>query len=307
MSYHIRPFENFTEEFKGAGTEQLTLAIEALTERPQGLPEAVHDARKNFKRLRSLYRLAAADIPAFRRSENVRIRNMGRTLSTSRDAAALVEVSRYLLEHADNADERAALKRVSKMLAARRDEHAAEEGQLEGNVAAAIKTCGQAIDSLSRITFPQGRKNDAKRIAKAWRKALKQAAAAASACRDTTDAHVFHELRKRGQDLRFFLDILQRLWPSAMHAKRLEVTRLVDALGHHNDLALLASLVDEQPQLFGKSEDVAYLLSAVITRQKALREAALAIAGSAFRDDPKLESAKIALLWRDTARHPKRD
>jgi CHAD domain-containing protein len=300
MSYHIRPSENFTAEFKAVGTEQLTLAITTLTDRPHGLAEAIHDARKNFKKLRSLYRLAAGDIPAFRRSENARIRSMARTLSISRDATALVEVCRYLLEHAENGDERAALKRISKALIARRDERAGD-GNLEETVAAAITTCGRALDALSRITFRDGRKKGAKRIAKGWRKALEKAAAAREACTDTTDSHLFHELRKRSQDYRFHLDLLQRLWPSAMHAKRIEVTRVVDLLGHHNDLALLASLVDEQPDLFGKSEDIEHLLSALITRQTFLREAALKGADSVFRDDPKKESRTISLLWQDAA------
>jgi len=299
MSYRIRPSEHFTAEFKAVGTGQLTLAIAALTHRPEGLAVAIHDARKKFKRLRSLYRLAAADIPAFRRSENTRIRDMARTLSTSRDATALVEVSRYLLDHAENNEERAALKRIGKVLAARRDAQAAEENPLEDTVAAAIATCGNALEALSRITFQDGGKKGAKRIAKGWRKALEKAAAARKACANRTDAHLFHELRKRSQDYRFYLNMLQRLWPSAMHAKRAEVTRVVDLLGHHNDLALLASLVDEQPHLLGKSEDVAYLLSAVITRQKILREEALTVAASAFRDDPKAESRTIRLLWRD--------
>ena len=299
MSYRIRPSEHFTAEFKAVGTGQLTLAIAALTHRPEGLAVAIHDARKKFKRLRSLYRLAAADIPAFRRSENTRIRDMARTLSTSRDATALVEVSRHLLDHAENNEERAALKRIGKVLAARRDAQASEENPLEDTVAAAITTCGNALEALSRITFQDGGKKGAKRIAKGWRKALEKAAAARKACADRTDAHLFHELRKRSQDYRFYLNMLQRLWPSAMHAKRAEVTRVVDLLGHHNDLALLASLVDEQPHLLGKSEDVAYLLSAVITRQKILREEALMVAASAFRDDPKAESRTIKLLWRD--------
>lgn len=301
MSYHIRPSDHFTTEFKAVGTEQLTLAIAALTDRPQGLAEAIHDARKNFKRLRSLYRLAAADIPDFQRSENARIRNMARTLSTSRDATALVEVCQYLVEHAGNSDERAALKRIGKVLNARRDEPADGGKRLEETVAAAITTCRGALDALSRITFQDGGKKGAKRIAKGWRKTLESAAAAREACADTTDAHVFHELRKRSQDYRFDLDLLQRLWPSAMRAKRIEVTKAVDLLGHHNDLALLASLVDEQPHLFGKSEDVAYLLAAVITRQEYLREAALKVADSVFPDDPKEESRMISLLWQDAA------
>ncbi len=104
----------------------------------------------------------------------------------------------------------------------------------------------------------------AKHLAKGWRRMLKRAAAAREACKDTTDAHLFHELRKRSQDYRYYLDLLQPLWPSAMHAKRVEATKVVDLLGHHNDLALLSSLVNEQPELFGKSEDLAHLLSAVI-------------------------------------------
>ncbi len=301
MSYHIRPSESFTEEFKAVGTEQLNLAIAVLTERPDGLVEAIHDARKNFKRLRSLYRLAADDVPAFRRTENARIRNMARTLSTFRDATALVEVSRYLIANAESGDERAALKRVSKVLTARRDERAADGKPIEESVAAAIATCGRALEALSRVTFEDNGSTGAKRIAKGWCKALERAVAARAACENTTDAHLFHELRKRGQDYRLYLDLLQRLWPSAMHAKRVEATEMVDLLGHHNDLALLASLVNEQPHLFGKSEDLAYLLSAVITRQEALREAALKLADSVFRDEPENESRKIRLLWKDAA------
>jgi CHAD domain-containing protein len=301
MSYHIHPSENFTKEFRAVGSEQLKLAIAALTERPKGLLEAIHDARKCFKRLRSLYRLAATAAPAFRQAENARIREMARTLSTFRDATALAEVSQYLLHHARSNEERAALKRIAKMLAARRDKLAADEKPLEENVATAIATCGQALEALSHVTFADDGDRNAKHLAKGWRKMLKRAAAARETCKDTTDAHLFHELRKRCQDYRYYLDLLQPLWPSAMHAKRVEATEVVDLLGHHNDLALLSSLVNEQPDLFGKSEDLAHLLSAVITQQEALRKAAVAAAGSVFRDDPVDESRKIRLLWQDAA------
>jgi len=301
MSYHIHPSENFAQEFKAVGTEQLNLAIAALTERPNGLLEAIHDARKHFKRLRSLHRLAATDVPAFRQAENARIRDMAKTLSTFRDATALVEVSEYLQRHAENSEERAALKRIGKILAARRDRLAADEKPLEESVAKAIATCGQALEALSHVTFEDDGDRSAKHLAKGWRRMLKRAAAARDACRDTTDAHLFHELRKRCQDYRYYLDLLQPLWPSAMHAKRVEVTEVVDLLGHYNDLALLSWLVNEQPDLFGKSEDLAHLLSAVITQQEALRKAILLAAESVFRDDPMNESRKIRLLWQDAA------
>lgn len=301
MSYHIRPSKNFAEEFRAVGTEQIQLAITALTERPAGLLEAIHDARKCFKRLRSMYRLVAKDAPAFSHAENTRIRDMAKTLSTFRDATALVEVSQYLLDHAGSSEEHAALKRIDKMLAARRDKLSADERPLEESVATALATCGQALEALSHVTFEDNGDRSAKCLARGWRRMLKGAAAARDACDGTTDAHLFHELRKRCQDYRYYLDLLQPLWPSAMHAKRVEATEVVDLLGHHNDLALLSSLVNEQPELFGKSQDLAYLLSAVITRQEALRKSALRIAESVFRDDAMDESRKIKLLWQDAA------
>lgn len=301
MSYHIHPSETFTKEFRAVGSEQLELAIAALAERPKGVLEAIHDARKCFKRLRSLYRLAAIAAPTFRQAENTRIREMSKTLSTFRDATALTEVSQYLLRHAQSNEERTALKRIAKMLAVRRDNLAADEKLLEETVATAIATCGQALEALSHVTFEDDGDRSAKHLAKSWRKMLKRAAAARDACKETTDAHLFHDLRKRCQDYRYYLHLVQPLWPSAMHAKRVETTELVDLLGQHNDLALLSSLVNEQPDLFGKSEDLAHLLSAVISRQEALRKAILDAAGQVFCEKPMAESRKIKLLWRDAA------
>ncbi|CAN7225543.1 CHAD domain-containing protein [Pararhizobium sp. LjRoot235] len=301
MSYHIHPSETFTKEFRAVGSEQLELAIAALTERPKGLLEAIHDARKCFKRLRSLYRLAATAAPAFRQAENTRIREMAKTLSTFRDTTALVEVIQYLHHHAENNDEHAVLKRTDKILTARRDMLSADERPVEESVAKAIATCGQALEAISHVTFSDDGDKAAKHLAEGWCRMLKRAAAACEACGETTDAHVFHELRKRSQDYRYSLDLLQPLWPSAMHAKRVEATELVDLLGHHNDLALLSSLVNEQQDLFGRSEDLAHLLSVVISRQETLRTAIMRLAVSVFRDDPRDESRKIRLLWQAAA------
>jgi CHAD domain-containing protein len=301
MSYHIHPSVNFAQEFKAVGTEQLELAIAALAQRPDGLLEAIHEARKHFKRLRSLYRLAATYAPAFRQAENARIREMSKTLSTFRDATALVEVSEYLQHHAENSEERAALKRIGKILTARRDSLAADDKPLEESVAKAIATCGQAVEALSHVALEDNGNRSAKHLAEGWRRMLKRAASARRACEDTTDAHLFHELRKRCQDYRYCLDLLQPVWPSALHAKRVEVSELVDLLGHHNDLALLSSLVNEQPDLFGRSEDLAHLLSAVISRQEALRKEILDAAGQVLREKPMAESRKIKVLWRDAA------
>lgn len=301
MAYRIRPSERFSEEFRAAGTEQLEDAINVLTLRPEGLLEAIHSARKNFKKLRSLYRLAAADIRPFQRAENVRIRDMAKSLSAFRDTIALVESSRYLLEHSRGDDERAALERIIRILTDRRDERVKDKGTIENSISAAIATCGDAIEALSQVTFKKGTKRDATRIRKGWRKVLKRAHAARQACENSIDAAPFHQLRKRGQDYRHYLHLLQDLWPSAMLAQRAAVSDMVDLLGHHNDLALLTSLANQQPHLFANGEDVAHLQSAVTARQELLRQSALELTDTIFLDPPDEEARRVALLWRDVA------
>jgi hypothetical protein len=55
MSYRIRPDRAFDGEVHKAAAHQLSKAMAALTDRPQGLQEAVHAARKGIKRLWALY------------------------------------------------------------------------------------------------------------------------------------------------------------------------------------------------------------------------------------------------------------
>src|SRR5690606_34841505 len=53
--------------------------------------EAIHDARKRFKKLRALMLLARSGDAGFARTENARFRDAARALSGARDRTALIE------------------------------------------------------------------------------------------------------------------------------------------------------------------------------------------------------------------------
>ena len=175
MTYAFRPGRPFTDDFRAIAAEQLTEAVMTLEDRPQGLHEAIHDARKNFKRLRSLYRLVAADVPLFQKHENARIRDMARNLSTVRDAAALVENAHYLKAAACNEEEERALAHVCERLTTRRDRITASATDIEDRVAATIVRCEQALQALSQVTFDDRRRKTADRLTKGWRRTLRRA------------------------------------------------------------------------------------------------------------------------------------
>ncbi|MBB4186111.1 CHAD domain-containing protein [Sinorhizobium terangae] len=299
MSYAFNPGRPFTEDFRAVGVEQIERAVAVLEHQPQGVHEAIHDARKNFKRLRSLYRLVACDAPLFQRQENARIRAMGRNLSTVRDAAALVENINYLRGQTNSDEQAAALDRIYTILAERRDRIAETEADIEGKIAATIANCKEALAALAQVSFDDGKRKSVARLKKGWKRTLKRASRARAACEADTDAALFHELRKRTQDYRLQLALMRAAWPSALEAKRAEAKALVDVLGHLNDLATLTSLVNEEPGLAGSSQNQAHLISAVITREEALRAEARQRAAAVFQDKPKNESRTIALLWRE--------
>ncbi|MEF0940769.1 CHAD domain-containing protein [Rhizobium sp. BR 362] len=297
MSYRIRPDRALDDEVQAAAAKQLGKAIAALTDRPDGLHEAVHTARKHIKRARALYRLVALRAPEFQQQENDRLREMARTLSGVRDATALIEAGRYLQETATSEDEAQALARIIDVLTARRDRLSAEETDLEEKAEKAVATCREALDALNATSFGSGRRATARIFQESWRKTGRKATKALSECHAEGHTDQFHELRKRSQDCWMHHALLRDIWPAAMRAKQLEAKELVDILGRYLDLSMLSEVTDREPHLFNGSDDRARLLEAIISRQQSARQEALTKARWVFADEPQREARTIKRLW----------
>lgn len=301
MAYRLRPSEPFTTEFCSVARQQLSKAIGYLRDQPDGPHEAIHDARKRFKRVRSLYRLIQPDAPDFRDRENARIRDIARQLSSVRDATALVETVTYLTDFAASPEERTALDKARTRLTSRRDHIAEEEHDLPAKMQAAIEGCRAAIEALDALNLSDKPRKTARHLGKAWKKQLVKAHAALAECEKHGGSEAYHELRKSGQAYWMHLSLLRDIWPSAMLAKQGECKTLVDLLGHEHDLSVLTELADKEPDLFGNGDTLARLLAAIINRQQALRRDALEQAHALLSETPEQEAALIALLWERAA------
>ena len=297
MGYRIRPEADFTEEFRSVATKQLLHAVTVLEEQPDGADEAIHSFRKNLKRLRSLYRLVAREVPDFQKRENIRLREAARSLSAIRDAAALIGTVEYLRHTARSPDENEALVRIVAILEGRRDWMAKAERGLEQRLTEVAGTLKEAIASLDTVTFDGGHRKNARMLAKSWRRTSLKAKAALTACHGEGTAEDFHELRKRTYDYRLYHTLLRDVWPSAMKAKRDAAKTLVEDLGHIHDLVVLSELVEAEPQLFTRNDDLTHLLDAIIFRQQQDRREALLKAEIIFSDHPDEEAQRIELLW----------
>ncbi|OAV53449.1 metal-binding protein [Rhizobium sp. WYCCWR10014] len=297
MAYRIRPDADFTEAFRNAATRQLEHAITVLGERPDGAHEAIHSFRKNLKRLRSLYRLVAREVPDFQAQENARLRDAARSLSAIRDAAALIGTAQYLQHAARGNEESEALGRIVTILEGRRDWMAEAERGLEQRLAETADLLKEAIAALDAVSFDRGHRKNARMLAKSWRRTARKAKTALAACHGEASADDFHDLRKRTYDYRLYHALLRDVWPGAMKAKRDAAKELVEDLGHIHDLTVLSELVEAEPQLFTRNDDLAHLLDIIIFRQQEDRRQALVKAEAVFADDADEEAQRIELLW----------
>jgi len=302
MSFRIDPTRSFVEEIKRTGLELIDDAIALLKDQPDGTDLAVHDARKKFKRIRALYRFLEKEAPEFRKTENARFRDIARSLSAARDAAALVETITYLQGVARSDPERDALATAHDVLSKRRDAATHEDGDLPKRIEDAIQSCEDGKHALSALSLSHGEKTALKMIRKTWEKQRRKALDALGLCHGQAHDEYFHDLRKSGQVYWMHLALLQKLWPSAMRAKRADAKQLVKLLGHEHDLSVLAAFADREPDSFAGGETLALLLDAIIDRQQALREESLALADHVFAETAAREAEIVALLWKHAAR-----
>jgi len=302
MPFRIDPNKPFDDEIRRAGLELIEEAIISLRDQPSGRHEAVHDARKRFKRLRALYRLIARAAPDFSKEENARFRDIARSLAFAREATALVETVEYLETFAASTTQGKALRSIATVLRKRRDHAIEHEAGLDEAIAAAIAGCEEASKKLKAVSLPDELKDVTRLVKTGWAKQRKRARKALADCHEQADVEHFHELRKAGQAYWMHLGLLRRLWPSAMRAKRADTKRLVDILGHEHDLSVLAAFADREPERFGNGERLALLLDAIIQRQQALRGDGLELANEVFSESARTESRIVGLLWRQAAK-----
>ena len=256
MSYQIDPGNDLAEEIRRIAAEQILQAGEDLTDRSLERHERIHQARKRFKRIRSLMRLARGPLGDVRDSENVFFRDLGRDLADVRDAQVGLETFDDLMERCgatlhsrDMRSIRRALVRHRKLVIRKanvrtRIEEICTRLESAPNRLAAWPLDGDDFELLKyglRNTYRRGknRMNDA-------------------ATGRTTEA--VHEWRKRVKDIWYHMQLFERLWPEVVgYASSL--ADLSSILGSHHDYDILRKTLDQLEDIGQMQRDVVDELS----------------------------------------------
>lgn len=292
-SYRLVRDERLATGLTRVAAGRAETALESLRGRSGGevgWADAVHGARKDLKKLRTVLRLLRDELGRKRfRRENARFRNAARALSASRDAEVKLGTLDSLAAQGDELPP-AAVEAWRRILARDREAatNAARDEPARAEAAALIEAGLDAIGGWG-LAGDSWKLIDAglTRTYRRGRRALKAAAATGSEAD-------FHAWRKRAKDLWYELRLLSEAWPGPLEASAGEAHRLSELLGDHHDLAVLRA--DLRRRNLGERETTA-LEAAIDGRQEELAAAALPLGRRLYAERPKDFSRRLRRYW----------
>jgi CYTH domain-containing protein/CHAD domain-containing protein len=292
--YALKEGEPLGEGMRRIAAGRAEKALERLRGSAAGetaTAEAVHGARKDLKKLRTLLRLLRDELPKkVYAKEKERYREAARKLSGSRDAEVKPRTLASLAEEAEDLPAEA-VEMWRQILDSDReaatDTVAGQEAMAEA-VELIEAGCGE-------IEGWQLKKDPWKEVLGGITRVYRRGRRAQRAAEADPGDEELHEWRKRAKDLRYGLELLRGAWSGPLEATAAEADRLSDLLGDHHDLALLRE--DLHQRRLGE-EETRSLEAAIEARQEALAAAAFALGRRIYAERPKDFGRRLDRYWR---------
>lgn len=294
MAFRFRKNESLPDGLRRIARERVDKAIEAL-HGADGSGEGIHDARKRFKEIRALLRLAKDVLgPSYDR-EKAWYRDARRALSASRESQVALKTWEALLGRFPELETTPAGARVRQRLEARL------EGMRENAAPLAAEARRRLLESLpaARGRIADWPLADAAfaDLAAGMRRTYRQGRRGLRNARGSGDDALWHEWRKRTQDLWYQTRLLRPVWPDGLRDREKRLKRLSGLLGDDHDLAVFRALLGREPELFGHPDFRDRLDERIATRQHQLRTRAYREGSGLWDDKPKDYAHRIEVCW----------
>lgn len=295
MGYVLRAKERIDAGLRRVVREQIKGAVADLTDPKRDRNEGVHEARKRFKMIRAVLRLARFSLgESLFVVENTWYRDTGRRLSSVRDAVAMIECFDALRPRAEKAIGPEAAERVRKALEERLERIASAEDGLDGR---ALEVARGLQDALIRVRAWPIHDQGFVTIGPGLERVYRQGRFAMQvALPDPSDFHL-HEWRKRVKDHWYHVRLLRNVWPKVMDAYKKEMKLLSDVLGDDHDLAVMAPVLREDPAICGGEEVLARLLDVMVRRRAELQAQARTHGKRIYAEKPKTLVHRFEARW----------
>ncbi|MDQ3759956.1 MAG: CHAD domain-containing protein [Actinomycetota bacterium] len=294
MSYRLEHPGELEAEIRRVAIERLEHALEELSAGLQRDPaEAVHAARKDLKKTRSLLRFARDSLSKKRyRAENQRLREAAHLLAGAREADAQVESLQAMIEYAGARMSPECLAAADAWLTSMRSQKSAQSDRGEAASQAALLIAASRDEARLWALGRGGFELIAPGLHRTYRQGRRFMSRAMG---DPSDETV-HEWRKRVKDLWYSLRLLEDVWPESIGATASEAHALSELLGDHHDLGEVRIAAEAgAPELSPEAQ--VELLKWVRIRQDELHRAAMALGRRLYAERPRRYAQRLEGLW----------
>lgn len=235
MSKELKAGEKVPRAIRHIAKEELDGAIEQLAGRkPAREGEAIHEARKNLKKVRALLRLVRDGLgrKAYRR-EGRRFRAAGKAMARQRDAQVLIKTLDKLRKRHRGPEARAVLLKMERATRERCELLLRQWRGREKKLRAELRSARHDIGEwpLERLKWAD--------LCRGATRTYREGAAAFGEAGQTRDAQDLHVWRKRVKDSWHQLQVIMPVRPKALGGLTRRMERLGERLGDDHDLAML--------------------------------------------------------------------
>lgn len=296
MSYRLEAHESLPTNIKRIAREQVDQALGQLRHLPHDdRDEAIHDARKCFKKIRAVLRLVRDEIGAESYTrENACYRDAGRRLSDIRDSAVMVETVDEIIKHFDDQLAPGTFAGLRERLV---EEHQAYKQDVLDHQGAMSEVAATIETARSRIPSWHVRHDDFSALYGGLRRVYKRGRNRMTEAYAEPSPERYHEWRKRAKYLWYHTRILKPLWPELLTEVVGPLHDLGDYLGDDHDLFELRRTITNRPELMNDRTETQALIGLIDRRRRELQAAARPIAERIYAEKPKAFVDRIAGYW----------
>lgn len=293
MAYCFELDEPLRKAVRRISIEQIDNAARDLTTADDP-HTAIHETRKDFKRLRALLHLVrpALSDKVFAR-ENRRFRDIGRSLSGARDVHVMLETLAKLqpLHEAHTKS-----KITGTLKSSLKDRRAALENTISANAhPKTLKALATARKVFQRLPL---KRTDLSVIEEGLQHCYGQGRGNMKKAYKHLDSAHFHNWRKLVQRHWRHMKLLSATWPEMCDARILCAKQLSDVLGIHNDIDVLENFVRrEKTDLLGKA-DIGDFLEICSAQKTRLRLGAQPLGERLYAERAGQFARRMTCYWR---------
>ena len=290
MSYKIQSENSFNSEIKRIITDLIDDSIEHLEHYDHNPDVAVHETRKNMKKIRAALRLVRYAISSKSyRKLNAAFRDISRKFATAREANVNLKTIGELNKEGDVPD---VVNDVENVLLAQYRRSMKEIGDRSEVIGRAQDKLSNLKSVIDRLSFNQ---DETVLFYKGLKKVYKQGKKALSDAKRSPDGEHMHEWRKRVKYLWYHLRLLKNIWPTTMKGTIKSLDKLSDDLGEEHDLVDLKQFLLEFDSLIPESRlQIQALIERIDKKRAELQSEAWPVGEKLYIEKPKWFTRRIA-------------